>query len=203
MRLLQQHRKKLSADAVLDVLRAPGLELPESQSVTPFCLQTLLPVMRAIADQCDLTRARLTALLAEAGEAGAIIDSQPGIDVVIATTLLAEAPQALRNADEVALRTLSGTAPVTRRSGKSHRVTMRRACNLRLRNAVRNWAKTAIRCEARSRALYDALRARGHSYERALRGLADRLIHRLIACLRDGTRYDADRWNAPRAVSGT
>ena len=132
----------------------------------------------------------------------AILDSQPGIDVVIATTLLAEASHALRTADEAALRTLSGTAPVTRRSGKSHHVGMRRACNLRLRNAVRNWAKTAIRCEPRSRALYDALRERGQHYERALRGLADRLIHRLIACLRDAKRYDPARWNAPRAVSG-
>ena len=38
--------------------------------------------------------------------------------------------------------------------------------------------------------LYTAMRQRGLSHERALRGLADRLLLRLVACLRAGTTYD-------------
>src|SRR6476646_1464825 len=46
--------------------------------------------------------------------------------------------------DYTALRTLSGVAPVTKRSGKSCIVIMRYAAQLRLRNAVFHWARVAV-----------------------------------------------------------
>lgn len=194
-RLLARYRKKLDPAAVIALLRAPGLVLPASAAVAPLQVQALVPILRVIASQREATRAHLSALLSRAGEVAAIVDSQPGIDIVLTGTLLGEAGPLLEAADGDALRTLAGTAPVTRRSGKSHRVLMRRSCNLRLRTALRNWAKTAIRCEPRSRELYTASRARGNRHERALRGVADRLLHRLIACLRDRTLYDPLRWS--------
>ncbi|MBE0610460.1 MAG: IS110 family transposase [Dehalococcoidia bacterium] len=194
LRLLGRHRKKLDPDAVLAILRAPGLALPASAAVAPLQVQALVPILRVIAAQREAARAHLAVLVSKAGDLAAIIDSQPGIDVILTGTLLGEARPLLEAADGDALRTLCGTAPVTRRSGKSHHVVMRRSCNLRLRSALRNWAKTAIRCEPRSREIYNDLRARGHRHERALRGLADRLLLRLVACLRDGRSYDPARW---------
>jgi hypothetical protein len=55
----------------------------------------------------------------------------------VLATMLAEAPDALQRRDYHALRTLCGSAPVTRRSGKSRFVMRRRACNRRLSNACR------------------------------------------------------------------
>lgn len=194
-RLLSSYRKKLTADEVLAVIRQPGLILPASAGVAPLQVAALIPILRAIHTQRELVRARLKELNDAAGELAAIVDSQPGIDVILTALIISEAGPALRNADKEALRTLSGVAPVTRRSGKSHQVGMRRSCNLRLRTAVRNWAQTAIRCESRTRAHYDQLKARGHRHERALRAIADTLLGRLVACIRDGTRYDRARWN--------
>lgn len=200
-RLLGRYRKRLDPDAVLAVLRAPGLVLPASAAVCPLQVAALVPILRVIAAQREAARARLATLVAEAGELAEILDSQPGIDIVLAGAFLGEARRQLEAADADGLRTLCGTAPVTRRSGKSCQVVIRRSCNLRLRSAARNWAKTAVRCEPRSRELYDGLRARGHSHERALRGVADRLLARLVACIRTRRCYDPDLWQCRKAAS--
>src|SRR5262245_10772146 len=94
--------------------------------------------------------------------------------------MLAESPDALQRRDYHALRTLCGTAPVTRRSGKSCIVTRRHACNRRLRNAAFNWGNIAVRHDSISKAKYQALRARGHGHARALRSVVDRLLY--VAC---------------------
>ena len=91
------------------------------------------------------------------------------------------------------LRVLAGTAPITRRSGKSHRVVMRRGCNAHLRDAVRHWARANMASDPYGRAFYLAMRARGHRHERALRGLADRLLACLVVTLRNDELYDPQR----------
>ncbi len=55
-------------------------------------------------------------------------------------TLLTEAAGPLGRRDRAALRTLSGVAPVTKRSGKTRFVVMRHAAQVRLRQAVFHWA---------------------------------------------------------------
>jgi transposase len=72
-------------------------------------------------------------------------------------------------------------APVTKRSGKTCVVVMRYAAQQRLRQAVFHWARVAVQNDPKSQGRYEALRARGHSYGRALRGVADRMLG--IACV--------------------
>jgi len=88
------------------------------------------------------------------------------------------------------MRALAGVAPVTERSGKSIRVEMRQACSHRLREAVYHWARVATQLEPTSRTRYAALRKRGHSHGRALRGVADRLLAIACAMLRTKTLFD-------------
>lgn len=106
-----------------------------------------------------------------------ILRSSPGIGRINLATLLAEAAEPLRRRDYHALRTLSGVAPVTRRSGKKNVVVRRYACNKRLQNAVYHWARVATQHDQISRNRYAALRSRGHTHARALRGVADRLLY--------------------------
>ena len=122
----------------------------------------------------------------------AILHSSPGMGRIILATLLAEAPQAVRERDYHALRSHGGIAPVTRQSGKHRYVVRRRACNRRLQNVLYHWARIAIQKDARCRARYEALRARGHSWARALRSLADHLLYVACAMLKAGTLYDPD-----------
>jgi transposase len=130
-----------------------------------------------------------------------ILRSMPGVGRIVLAVLLAEAADPLRHRDYQALRSLSGVAPVTVRSGKSFRVIMRQACHPRLRTACYHWARVAMQHDAASRALYSGLRQRGHSHGRALRGVADRLL--LVACsmLRNRTLYDPNRNKPPTAMA--
>ena len=70
---------------------------------------------------------------------------------------------------------------------------MRRACSLRLRNALYLWAQVAKQHDPYSRQLYDEMRARGHNHARALRGLGDRLLSRLVAMLKSRSLYQAEK----------
>jgi transposase len=69
-----------------------------------------------------------------------ILRSMPGLGRIILAVLLGEVWQPLRRRDYHALRSLSGVAPVTRRSGKTCVVVRRYACNKRLANALYHWA---------------------------------------------------------------
>jgi transposase len=122
-----------------------------------------------------------------------ILRSLPGVGRIVLATLLAEAYQPLRERDYHALRHLSGVAPVTRRSGKRCVVVMRRACHPRLRRAVYHWARVAAQRDPVSHARYTALRERGHTHGRALRGVADRLLSVACAMLRDQAIFDPER----------
>lgn len=126
-----------------------------------------------------------------------ILRSLPGVGRIVLATLLAEAWEPLARRDYHALRLLCGVAPVTVSSGKLRGkraiVGMRRACHLRLRNAMYHWARTATQYDPKTRAGYAALRARGHSHSRALRSVGDRLLALACAMLRDQTVYDPSR----------
>src|SRR4051812_42095688 len=69
---------------------------------------------------------------------------------------------------------------------------MRYAAQVRLRNAVFHWARVAVLNDPKCRSRYAALRARGHSYGRALRGVGDRLLGVACVLLRRGRLFDPD-----------
>lgn len=195
--LLRAHRKRnVSPDRLAAALAFPPTLHGAALQAVLDDISFLLPQLTAAHTAIVANDRRITALVKAAGETALILDSMPGIDCTLAAVFLAEAPEALAAGDLNALRTLAGTAPVTLQSGRSLTVRIRRSCNPRLRNAVRHWARTASRCAPWARAHFSAMRQRGLDNERALRGLADRLLLRLVACLRSHTLYDpllADR----------
>jgi transposase len=204
--LLREHRiRRLSADEVLKVLRAPSVYLAPGvrEGVVPR-IADLIEQLRVVHAQRRKAEHRLEAALRALGDETPaeksrehrdveILQSLPGIGTRIAATMLAEAAQPLLERDYHALRVLGGCAPVTRRSGKSCVVHIRQACNGRVRFALRCWAMGAISHDPLSREHYDRLRGTGQGHERALRGVVDRLMPVLMAMLRDGTLYDATR----------
>ncbi|MGE3919143.1 MAG: transposase [Hyphomicrobiaceae bacterium] len=119
-----------------------------------------------------------------------ILNSLPGVGRITLATLLAEAWDALHRRDYAALRALCVVAPVTKRSGKSRVVVRRHACHPRLGNAVYHWARVASQCDPNCKTRYKALRERGHSHDRALRAVADRLLNIACSMLRSRTPYD-------------
>lgn len=208
--LLADHRiRRFSAEELHAVLQVPALPATAARvDAAREQLSFLLPRVRLLHEQRARCEHRLEALLqvlAEPDEAEpvehrdvTILRSFAGVGRVVAATMLAEAWQPLANRDYQTLRAHAGSAPVTRQSGKTRLVSMRRSCNPRLREAVFHWAANSIRLDARCRAHYDRLRQR-HGHARALRGVADRLLKVLIAMLTTRSLYDPARRVAARA----
>jgi transposase len=209
--LLREYRiRRLTVEDVLAVVRSPTVRLApgvrEGVRVRINDLIAQLQILHAQRRHAErLLTTTLKAMTARPDDIrrehhdAAILQSLPGVGIRIAATMLAEAAGPLRDRDYHALRTLGGCAPVTKRSGKSHMVCMRTACQRRLRSAFYWWAERSVREEDRSRAHYRRLRQRGHNHARALRGVGDRLLAMLMALLKAGTLYDAAR----RAVDTT
>jgi transposase len=200
---LRKHRvRRLDVDAVTSALAAPT---PRVAAVTTQAavgmIRRLLPHLRLIHAQRRQCGERIDALLkvleTQPGEGknqhpdATILRSLPGIGRNVLARMLSEAAEGIRLRDLSRLRALGGSAPVTKRSGQSCRVAMRRACNARLRFAYYHWARCAVQRDERSRAQYRKLRACGHSHGRALRGVVDRLLAIAVAMLRSGTLYDS------------
>ena len=215
--LLKRHRvRRIDAQTVLETLREPAL------AVAPGTAEAAVAHLEVVFSQIDVvTRQlartyreidRLTAAMARSApspedEPGMqaqrdveILSSLPGVGRIVLATLLAEAHDALRRRDYQALRCLSGTAPVTKRSGKTLIVVRRLAAHNRLQNAVYHWASSAIQHDDVSKAKYAALRARGHGHARALRSVADRLLTVACAMLENQTTFDPACRSTARAA---
>lgn len=199
-RLLAEHRlRRLTADHLLTVLRAPALPLAAGvlEAIQDH-LAVLLPRLWVAHEQQRRCAARSAQLLDELAQTQehrdvAVLRSLPGVGRKVSATMLAEASRLLAARDYHSLRAHAGSAPITKESGTRRRVTMRYACNPRLRNAVHYWAQTCVQHDPVGAAVYARLRARGCSHGRALRGVGDRLLAVLMAMLRTQTLYDPAR----------
>jgi transposase len=202
-KILHERRiRRLRASEVLRALReksihvAPGVaEAAGGQVVLLTARLRLAHTQRA---RCSR---QLDAALAELeddpdGDA-AIVRSVPGAGRSVSAALLVDAADLLATRDYKGLRSYAGIAPITRQSGRSRLVLMRRACSARLREALYHWARCSVQRSAHFRAIYAAARGRGQSHGRALRGLADRLLRMLMAMLRSRTLYDPEKLTVP------
>jgi transposase len=205
--ILKTHRiRRLTVEPVRAALeQTPLVVAPGTVAAATTHIALLLPRLRLVHHQRAQLERRLETLLEElATEPGeqlhrgdvTILRSLPGVGTRVAATMLAEAARLVADRDYQSLRAYAGVAPVTRQSGKTRLVSMRYACNLRLRNALSHWARTGSQRDAHTRAHYTRLRQAGHDHERALRGVGDRLLTVLMAMLQTGTTYDPGKRRA-------
>ncbi len=203
-KLLKERRiRRFDAASVLKTVRAlpPQLAAGTLEAATAH-VGSLIPRLRLLNRQirdADRKLDALTARLVDSQETepgqnkqhdAVILASLPGLGRTNLATLLAEAPEPLQRRDHAALRSLTGVAPVTKRSGKSCIVVRRQACNDRLANALYHWARVAIQHDPRSCAKYAEMRQRGHTHGRALRQVGDYLLNVACAMLRSGTLFN-------------
>jgi transposase len=202
--LKTHHIRRLAPADLLAALQAPPFTLaPGVVDATREAILLLVPQVRVAEAQRKRCVRRQEALLAELRERPAteaepgehrdveILTSLPGVGRMVTVTMLAEAAQLLAARDYRRLRAHAGSAPVTDASGKRRWVTMRRACNPRLREALYHWTRVSLQQDAGAMAYYRQLRHRGHTHGRALRSLADRWLRTLMAMLTHRTLYDS------------
>ena len=204
-KLLKQHRiRRVDAETAVAILRRPAITVaPGVTEAAVLHLRSLVVRLRLANREFRQAERKLDEICAALGKEApgvedakprdaAILASLPGVGRSTLATLLTEAAGPLGRRDHAALRTLSGVAPVTKRSGKTRIVVMRYAAQVRLRQAVFHWARVAVLNDPKCRDRYEALRARGHSYGRALRGVADRLLGVACVLLRRQTLFNPE-----------
>lgn len=122
----------------------------------------------------------------------AIFGSFPGMGEVTAATMLAEMGEdraRFPTADVLLAET--GTAPVTRSSGRSRTVRFRYTANKRMRHAIDWWVFVSVRESDWAHEAYQQARARGQLHNRALRGIGARWTRILWRCWTDHSTYNA------------
>lgn len=125
---------------------------------------------------------KLTELINTTHPDGALIRSLPGMGVVLAAELLAQAGDLSRFRSAAALASAAGLAPVLRQSGKSARLQRPGFANSRLKRVFYQSAFCSLG-EPLSRAFYDRKRAEGKRHHQAIIALARRRIDVLWAML--------------------
>lgn len=122
---------------------------------------------------------------------GEIYLSFAGLGVRLAARIAAEIGDITTLATANALQCYAGTAPVTRRSGKSELVIARRlACNRYLADAVQQWAFCSLTRSGWAREFYNTKIAVGSGHHKALRALGNRWLEILWHCLTHTTAYN-------------
>jgi transposase len=196
--LHESHIRRFSAEQILEQLKRPAVFVTTAAAeAAAEHISLILPRLQLAHDQLVQCQRRIQRLLDDVSQGQqrehrdvGILLSLPGAGRFVAATMLAEAWRPLTERDYHALRSHAGAAPVTRQSGKRKLVSMRRACNRRLQNAMFHWSLKAIRFDPRLRELYAAARQRGHGNARALRTVADRLLALLVTLLRTDQQYN-------------
>ena len=92
--------------------------------------------------------------------------------------------------DAQQMQELSGTAPVTRRSGRTKHVLRRWACNKFLKQTFHEFASISVQFSPWAQAYYRMQRARGKQHNAALRALAFKWIRIFYCCWKNRTLYD-------------
>lgn len=205
LRGARRHHVEAKADALLTVLRAPGLRQSSTlEGAYAAIVVGQVGIITALNEQIT----QLQAVVAEhfgRHPAADIYLSQPGFGVVLGSRALGEfGDDPARFTDARARKNYSGQSPITRASGKKTVVLARYATNRRLGVALHLQAFAALSASAGARAYYDTLRGRKISHHAALRQLANRLVGILHGCLKTATLYDEDTaWAHHRAPTET
>lgn len=169
-------------------LRAPQ----ELEDVHRAITLSLVPVLRSL----------LTEIGKLAKEIGEEFKRNPGHDLfsslptgeITAARLTGElGSDGSRYTDREYIQTAAGTAPVTRRSGKTVVVFFRRQCNKHLRGAFQDLARESVRRCSWAREYFASQMKMGHKASRAYRALANRWAAIIWRMLHDRQRFDQAR----------
>jgi transposase len=151
---------------------------------------SLAKQLRTLEGQIDEYRRRIEKLFNDHPDSH-IFKSLPGAGAKLAPRLLGQigADRAVFASAE-ALQSYAGTAPVTKQSGKSRQVHIRRMCDKVLRTTVHLWADQSRHFCAWAQAYYQRKREEGHGHATALRCLGQRWLKILFRMWQDQVPYD-------------
>lgn len=183
----QTAQQRLSAFAAAMTFANPNAAVTRAKTLLAV---TLAKQLCSLESQLREYRARIAELFDDHPDHDCF-GSLPGAGAKIAPRLLSELG-ANREvfASAEALQGYAGTSPVTRQSGRSRVVIVRRACNKTLRATVHLWADLSRKGCVWAEAYYQKKKADGMGHAAALRCLGQRWVKILWTMWQTRTPYD-------------
>jgi transposase len=190
----------------LEIFARAAAFVSPSESVTAaksLLAMAIVAQLRTLEKLLKDYRQRIEQAFADHPDSG-IFNSLPGGGTKLAPRLLGELG-ANREVFESAesLQRYAGTAPVTRKSGKTRCVFVRRMCNKVLRATVHLWADESRRSCAWADAYYRQKKSQGAGHAQAIRCLGQRWLKIIWRMWQERTRYDEARHMRSLAKSGS
>jgi transposase len=197
-------RVSLIEDRLVAIRVAKPLTL-DVAIIAPHLLQTLVLIeqikiaLKAI-ERFDDAIARLAPTLPDFE----LFSALPGAGPTLAPRLLvAFGEQRERFASANEMQQYVGVAPVTERSGKKSWVHWRWQCPTFVRQTFVEWAGQTINKSAWAGAYYRQQRAKGSSYQAAVRALAFKWLRVIFRCWQTRVPYDEARYIARLKAKGS
>lgn len=181
-------------------LQQPALKAPSQMGdVHRTIVLSLIPVLRALIIEIDKLSGEVYKEFGQ-NPVHQIFTSLP-VGKTTAARLTAElGSDGSRYPSSEYLQTAAGTAPVTRRSGKTVIVFFRWQCNKHLRYAFQNLARESVRKCGWAQEYFTKQLQRGHKPSRAYRALANRWAAIIWKMLQERQEFDQARLENARSA---
>ena len=179
------------AQEIFTTVRQPAFRInPVLVRTKARLAQTLAQQLRVLHEQIVTYEAEIQRVL-KIHPDGALYLSLPGASHYLAARMVGElGDNRARYPDAAIAQCEAGTAPITKASGSTRFVRVRRACIRPLRETMWLFAFSSLRYCPWARAYYDRARARGKRHGEAIRMLANVWLRIIIAMRRDRQSYD-------------
>jgi len=174
-------------------LQQPALRSPsEMEDVYQTIVLSIIPVLRSLVTEIEKLADEVAKEFKQ-NPACEIFSSLPTGEITAARLNAELGNNGSRYPTREYLQTAAGTAPVTRRSGKTKVVLFRWQCNKHLRDAFQNLAReSVIKCQW-AREYFIRQIGLGHKPSRAYRALANRWAAIVWKMLQESKRFDQAR----------
>lgn len=183
------------ARRICERLQQPALEATSATvEAKAQLVKALVPLLLQIQQSIEDYAQQITQLYEQQPDY-ALFESLPGVGERLGPQLVAEL--SLFAVADVKLRTiqqLAGAAPVTKQSGKSRQVKVRRACTKTLRNTLYQFCVQSLKYVPWARAFYRAKLAQGKNQATAMRSLGTIWLRIIWAMRREQQPYQEERF---------
>ena len=197
----QGYSHQWRADSIYESLRKAGLKAPrELEEIHQTIMLSLIPVLRSLTYEIDKLASKISQEFKH-NPAYEVFSSLPTGEMTAARISGELGSDGNRYPTREYIQTAAGTAPVTRRSGKTIIVFFRWQCNKHLRAALQDLARESIKRCAWASQYFAEQMGMGHRPSRAYRALANRWAAIIWKMLQIRQCFDQSRLARSHAIA--
>jgi transposase len=187
----QSYSHQWRVNSIYESLHQPRLRAPiELEEIHQTIVLSLIPVLRSLVVEIEKLASKISEEF-EHNQAHEVFSSLPTGELTVARINGELGSDGTRYPSREYLQTAAGTAPVTRRSGKTVVVFFRWQCNKHLRAALQDLARESVKRCPWAREYFAGQIRLGHKPSRAYRALANRWAEIIWKMLQTGQRFDS------------